>query len=133
MHFLRYDPFAEFEEAFEEIPYRVKGVDLAADMYEDNGNLIVEMNIPGIEPDHIDIEVNENILRVTGSRKEMKESKDKRFYHKEIKRGSFERSMVLPMNVHGNKATAHFEHGVLKISLPKETTKEPHHVKIKLH
>lgn len=133
MHFLRYNPFAEIEEALEDIPYMIKGIDLAADMYEDNGNLVVEVHIPGIEADHIDIDVHENVLRVTGSRKEKTETKDKHYYRKEIKRGSFERSIVLPMNVLGDKATANFEHGVLKILLPKETAKETHHVKIKVH
>lgn len=132
MRYVRWSPFSELEDVFETLPTIANGLELAADLYEDNGNLIAEMHIPGIEPDRIDIEVHDKILHVSGSRQEKEETKDKHYYRKEIRRGSFERTIMLPVAVEGDKATAHFEHGVLKIALPIEKTKE-HKVKVKVN
>lgn len=130
MPVLRWRPLAELEEMFEEIPTRLSSWDLAVDVCEDKDDVIVEMHIPGIVPDKIDIEVEDNYLRVSGVRKEEEETKDKHFYRKEIKRGAFERTVMLPTAVIADQAKADFEHGVLKIILPKKQAKKPSKIKI---
>lgn len=133
MKYLQWKPLAEIEEAFENLPAFSKGWDFDVDMYEDNGNVIVEMQMSGINPENVDIEVNDNILRVTGSREEEKEKEGKHFFQKEIKRGAFERTLVLPVDVEAASAQATFEHGLLKIVLHKEKNQRAHKIKIKAH
>jgi HSP20 family protein len=120
MRIVKWHPLLELEEAFEQLPSFAKGWDVDVDISEDKENIFVEMHLPGVDAEKIDIEVNENMLRVSGSREEKKEEKDKHFFRKEIRRGMFERTVMLPVPVQGDKAQASFEHGVLKIELPKE-------------
>lgn len=126
-------PLSDIENAFERFPAFSKEWDFDSDVCEDNGNIIVEMHVAGVKPEDIDIEVNENILRVSGKREEEKEKKEKHYFRKEIQRGSFERVLTLPANVEAESAEATFEHGVLKIVLHKEKTQHAHKVKIKAH
>ncbi len=133
MKYLHWKPLTELEETLEHLPSFSKSWDFDVDMYEDNGNIIVEMHVAGVKPDGLDIEVNENILRVTGSREEEKEKEGKHFFRKEIKRGAFERTLMLPADVQAESAEATFEHGVLKIVLHKEKTQHTHKIKIKAH
>lgn len=123
MPIIKWKPFHEVEDLFEEFPFssfRVHTWDLATNVYEDNGNVVVKMHLPGIELDQIDIKAEENYLSITGSREEEEKVKDKHHYHKEIKYGSFERVIELPCLVIGEKATAEFKDGVLMVTLPKQ-------------
>lgn len=133
MKYLQWKPLTELEEALEHFPSFSKGWDFDVDMYEDNGNVIVEMHVSGVKPENIDIEVNENILRIAGSREQEKEKEGKHFFHKEINRGAFERTLLLPVDIQADSAQATFEHGVLKIVLQKEKTQHAHKIKIKGH
>ena len=100
------------------------GWDLAVDVYEKNENVIAEMNLPGIDPEKIDISIEDDYLTVSGSREEKKETKEEDYYSKEIKRGSFERAVKLSYAVKKDKADASYKDGVLKITIPKDEKKE---------
>lgn len=127
-------PFTDFEDILvEHLPSFAQGWGYNVDMYEDNDNVIVEMQVSGVKPENMDIEVNDNILRVIGSREEEKEKKGKHFFRKEIQHGSFERTLILPVEVQAENAQATFEHGVLKIVLHKEKNQHAHKIKIKEH
>ncbi len=119
-------PFGErfFDEDFPVATLPKFGWDLAVDIYEKNGNVIAEMNLPGIDPDKIDISVEDGYLTVSGSREEKEESKEEDYYSKEIKRGSFERTVKLSHAVKKDKADASYKDGVLKITIPKDEKKE---------
>ncbi len=132
MPIIRWKPFEELDKFFEDIPFHFTTWDLAVDVYEDDGNIKVEMHIPGIEPDKIDIEVEDNLLRVFGSREKIEKVENKHYYHKEIKRGSFERIIELPCSIVSEAAKAEFSDGVLRILLPKEKVKEKAPSKIKI-
>jgi len=106
--------------------------DLAVDVYEDNGNVIAEMQVPGVDPSKIDISIEGDILKVCGFREEKKEKKEKEYYHKEIRRGEFRRFVRLPHTVLADKATAEFKDGSLKIIMPKKTIEEVGKVKVKV-
>ncbi len=130
MHIIHWRPWAELEEAFEN---HIRGLDFGIDVYEDAGNVVVEMQAPGIKPDEVDIEVIDNVLHVRGAHAQEKEKSEKHFYRKEIRRGSFEKTVVLPSAVHAEQAKASFEHGMLRITIPLEKAKEAHKVKIEAH
>lgn len=131
MAIIRWKPFEEFDELFEESRKQFT-FDLATDVSEDKNNVYVEMNTAGIEPDNIDIQVYDHTLYVRGTREEKEESKDKHYTRKEIRRGSFEREITLPCPVEeGSNAQAEYSHGILKITLPKEKSKQPSKIKIR--
>lgn len=98
------------------------GFDLAVDVYEENSNVIAQMNIPGIDPDKIDVSIDNSLLHITGTREEEKEVKAKNYYSQEIKRGEFKRTIELPSLVIEDRAKAEYKDGVLKIIMPKKTS-----------
>jgi len=121
----------EIDNVFDSLPTLTKfGVDLAVDVYEKDENIIAEMNLPGIDPDKIDVSVENNYLRISGSREESKEEKKKHYYSKEIKRGSFERMVRLPNKVEEDKVSAEFKNGELVVTLPKAEESSSEKVKI---
>ena len=131
MPLIRWRPFAELDELFEDMRGLSNSWDLAADVYEENGNIVVEMNVPGIDPDKVSIELEDHHLKVSGLREEEEETEDKNYYRKEIRRGSFERIIPVPSGVAIEKTMAEFSDGVLKISLPKKEAKGPNKIKVK--
>ncbi len=135
MPIIKWKPFPDVEELFEEFPFssfRVHTWDLATNVHEDNGNVIVTMHLPGIELDEIDIKAEDNYLTIAGSRKEEEKAKGKQYYHKEIKYGNFERVIELPCLVVGDRANAELKDGVLTVTLPKqEKMKKATRIKVK--
>jgi len=103
----------------------------AVDVYEDKNNVIVETGLVGIDPDKVDISIENNMLTIKGESEKKSEVDDKNYYRKEIRRGSFYRSVPLPAHVIGDKASAIAEDGVLKISIPKAPVSKPKTIKIK--
>lgn len=89
------------------------------DIYEDNGNVIAEVELPGVEPKNIDVEVKDNYLSVSAKREEKKEEKEKGYYRKELSKGYYKRVVPLPKEVVGEKAEAKYKDGVLKVVVPK--------------
>jgi HSP20 family protein len=103
----------------------------AVDVYEEKGNLIVETQLAGIDPDKVDISIENDVLVIKGESEKRSEVEDKNYYRKEIRSGSFYRSIPLPAHVEGNKASAEAKDGVLKISIPKKDEVEPKKIEIK--
>jgi len=138
MSLVKWEPFDDFDRMFREISslpalkMSGMGFDLAADVYEDKGNVIAEMNLPGLKGDDIDIEVEDNHLRIAGKREESKEKKEKGHYSKEIRRGSFQRVIPLPQPVQQSKVKAEYNDGVLTITMPKKAEKAEKKVKVKV-
>jgi len=102
----------------------------AIDVYQDNDDLIVEMPLPGIDPENVDISVENDVLTISGETKQKKEVKKEDFYRKEIREGSFSRSVILPVAVKGSDAQAEYENGVLKVVLPKAEEAKPKKISV---
>ena len=92
------------------------------DIYEDDGNVVAEVELPGVDPKNIEVEVKDNILRVEARGEEKKEEKKKGYYRKEISKGFYKRVVPLPAGVKGEKAEAGYKEGILKIVIPKIRT-----------
>jgi len=135
MTLIKWRPFADIDEIFgrDFIPVRWPGIgwDLAADVYEEKGNIVAKLNLPGMDPEKIDISVDGENLRISGSREEEKETKDKNYYSKEIRRGSFERTITLPAPVKAEGVEAEYKDGVLTVTLPRKETEPAKKIKIK--
>jgi len=102
----------------------------AIDMYEDKDNVIVETQLGGIDPEKVDISIENNVLTIKGESEKKSEVEDKNYYRKEIRRGSFYRSIPLPTKVDGDKASAESGEGILKITVPKAAEIKPKTIKI---
>lgn len=97
----------------------------AVDVYEDKDYVIVETPLVGIDPKNVNIEIEDNILKISGQSEHNTEVDEKNFYRKEIRYGSFYRAVALPKAVKGDKATAAYKDGVLKITVPKAEEAKP--------
>ena len=109
----------------------IKGFMPAVDMYEDKDSIVVETQLAGIDPEKIDISIENDVLCIKGEGERKTEVDEKNYYRKEIRRGSFFRSIPLPNKVSGDEATAVAEGGILKISIPKAPEAKPKTIKIK--
>ena len=128
MSIIKREPFEDVRRFFDDFSIaslKNIGWDLALDVYEEKDSIVVKMNLPGIESDKLHVSVEGNFLRVWGDRDEEKEEKNKQYYSKEIKRGSFERVVSLPQAIQINKISAEYKQGVLKVVLPKENDESP--------
>ena len=138
MSLIKWEPFDEFDRLFRDMSLapmlrgNQPGLDLAVDVYEDGSNLVAEMNLPGLEADKIDVEVENNYLRIAGRREEVQEKKEKNHYAKEIRRGSFERVVALPDEVEQGSVSAQYQNGVLKVTMPKRQKPEEKKVKVEV-
>jgi HSP20 family protein len=129
------EPFEEMEKMFSDFLPSWRGGQAgfvpAVDMYEDNNNVIVETELAGIDPEKVDIAIENDVLVIKGESEKKSEVEDKNYYRKEIRRGSFYRSIPLPAHVLGDQASARAADGVLKISIPKAPESKPKTIKIK--
>jgi len=108
-------------------------MDAAMDVAETEQAFEVKMDLPGVETENVDIQIDNNTLTVRGQRSEEKEEKDdKKQYHRvERYSGSFSRSIVLPYALNENETAAEFKNGVLRIVIPKSEDAKPRKIKIK--
>lgn len=104
----------------------------AMDIYEKGNDVIAEMNVPGIDADKIEVSVKNDILHVAGTMEEKKEEKDKGYWRKEIRKGSFERMVRLPVPVREDRIEAACENGILRIVMPKAGEKPGKKVQVKV-
>ncbi len=126
--------FEDMEKMFSEMLPTVRGSQVgftpAIDMYEDQDQVIVETQLAGIDPEKIDLAVDNDVLTIKGESEKRSEVEDKNYYRQEIRRGSFFRSIPLPARVLGDKASAETVNGILKISIPKAPEAKPKVIKI---
>ena len=100
------------------------------DIYEDEHNIILKIDVPGIDEKDIDVSVQNNTLTVHGERKIEKEEKEENFRRVERQYGEFTRSFTLPSSVDLGQVSAHYDKGVLKINLAKKAEAKPKQIKV---
>lgn len=91
----------------------------AVDIYETEENLVVEAELPGIDPKDIDVTIEDGVLTLKGERKYEKEVKEENYYRIERASGHFERSVRLPFDTDEDSVKAAFDNGVLTVNVPK--------------
>src|SRR6202167_1190972 len=100
------------------------------DIYEDEHNIVLKIEVPGIDEEDIDVRIQDNTLTVHGERKIEKEEKEENFRRVERQYGSFTRTFTLPTTVDSEKVSATYEQGVLKVALPKKAEAKPKQIKV---
>ena len=136
MPIIKWEPFDEVDDLLEGRPYISMfpklGWDFAIDLYEESGSIIARMNLPGVNPEELELSIDEDSLSVSGSREEEEETEKRDYYSKEIRRGSFARSVSLPRSVDAAKTVAEYADGILTITMPTRegVKKNPIQVKV---
>jgi HSP20 family protein len=100
------------------------------DIYEDEHNIILKIEVPGIDEKDIDVRIENNTLTVHGERKIEKDEKEENFRRVERQYGGFTRSFTLPSSVDTGQVSADYEKGVLKINLAKKAEAKPKQIKV---
>jgi len=99
------------------------------DIYEDEHNITLKIEVPGIDEKDIDVRIENNTLTVHGERKIEKEEKEENFRRVERQYGGFTRSFTLPSSVDTGQVSADYDKGVLKINLAKKAEAKPKQIK----
>jgi HSP20 family protein len=102
----------------------------AVDVYEDEHNVTLKIEVPGVDEKDIDVRVENHTLTVHGERKFEKEEKEENYRRVERQYGSFTRSFTLPNTVDTENVSANYEKGVLKIKLAKKAEAKPKQIKV---
>lgn len=138
MSLVRWKSLSDLEKLFEDEDWflpifpRLDAGKPAMDIYETDKEVIAEVNIPDFDPNKVDVSVEDNILKISGKMEEKKEEKAKDYWRKEIRKGSFERMIKLPVSVKEGAIEATYEKGVLKIVMPKAEAKPSSKIKIQV-
>ena len=123
MSLIRWNPFF-MEDPFADFFSDDRALVPAMDVYEKDGNVVVESPLPGINPKNVKVEMHDGILSISSEESAKSEVDEKNYYRKEVRHGSFHRSVRLPAEVDENKIEAVYKDGILKITAPKIEKKE---------
>jgi HSP20 family protein len=102
----------------------------AMDLVEADDHFVLKADLPGLAEDDVAIEVQDNVLTISGSREAEHERKEQGWYRLERSYGSFSRSLTLPDGVDADKVEANFDRGVLEVTIPKPEERKPRRISI---
>jgi HSP20 family protein len=102
----------------------------AMDLVEADDHFVLKVDLPGLGEDDVAIEVQDNVLTISGSREAEHERKEKGWHRLERRSGSFSRSLTLPDGVDADRVEANFDRGVLEIRVPKPEERKPRRISI---
>lgn len=122
----------DFENFFDENLWDGADFTPAMDIYQDKDNVVVETPLAGVDPEKVEISVENDVLTVSGRTEKKEEVKREDYYRKEIREGSFSRSVILPMAVKAEAAAAESVKGILRITLPKAEEAKPKKIAVKI-
>jgi HSP20 family protein len=100
------------------------------DVVEEGDNIVVHASVPGVDPDDINVTVENNVLTIRAETKDEKETKEGDYLMRERRYGSFYRSLRLPDTVDTDRAQTTCENGVLSLSFPKMESKKAKQLKV---
>jgi len=144
MAIIRWDPFGDFmtlrdrmnrlfedmSSSKEEKDFMTRAWAPSVDIYENENEVVLAAEIPGVDEKDVEIKVEDNNLILKGERKFEKEAKEENYHRIERSYGSFFRSFALPAYIEQDKIEAEHENGVLRVRMPKKPELKPRKVKI---
>jgi HSP20 family protein len=101
------------------------------DIAETPSEYVVSVDLPGIKPDDVKIELDDGLLTISGSRESCKHEDKRNFHRVERSSGSFQRMVTLPREIEADRIEANYDQGVLHVTLPKSAAKQPRKIEIK--
>lgn len=144
MTLVRLEPFRGFEQIAKKfnnftsdiekgISFEMGGFSPRIDITEDDKNLFIHAEIPGLVKEDVKISVDEErALKMTGAKKKSSANEGKSFLRNERVFGEFERSLMLPDYVDVEKISAKYENGVLELTLPKVEPPKPKEIVVEI-
>jgi len=121
-----------FEEMGKFMAGSAEGLAPAVEVYETKNEVIVAAPLAGINPADLEITIENDVLTLKGATKKESEVDEKNYYRKEIRSGSFFRSVGLPAHILADKAQAESHQGLLKITIPKAPEAKPKTIKVRV-
>ncbi|MDJ0497767.1 MAG: Hsp20/alpha crystallin family protein [Acidimicrobiia bacterium] len=135
MNLVRFDPFSvmrDFDRLFETADRPLSRWMPRVDVLDKNDALLVRTEIPGVDPESIDVTVESGTLTIKGSRSFENEESSENYHRKEIFEGSFERTILLPEGVDAEAVTASTKDGILEISIPRRPEVLPRKIEVEI-
>jgi HSP20 family protein len=135
----RWDPFGEMQRLTDQMfrawggPGERQGFAPAVDIYEDNDAIRVRAELPGVRPEDVHIDVENNVLTISGERKLEREENREGYHRIESSYGSFARSFALPESVDPDKVDAEIEQGILEVRIAKKPEVAPKRIQVRPH
>ena len=112
-------------------PETISGLLDLSETYIDQNTYHVRMALPGIRPEEVNLQVHQNLLTISGERKQEQKVSDERYLQREFTYGQFERTVPLPEGVQSEKVEAHYRDGVLDVTVPVSEKALPRRIEIK--
>jgi len=102
----------------------------SVDIFENDNEVVIKAELPGMDAKNIEVSLENNVLTLKGERRFEKGAKDENYHRVEREYGVFSRSFSLPAAINGDKVTAEYKDGILKVLLPKKEEIKPKPIKI---
>lgn len=125
MTIVRWDPFRDF--GFTAPSTWMPPVDI---FQTSDHELVLKAELPDMERDNIDINIENFVLTIKGEKKASNEVRDEQYHHVERRYGSFSRSFSLPQTVDPNRVSAEYKQGVLTVRIPLREEAKPRSIKV---
>lgn len=119
-----------FDERFFISPWEMEDTGIRMDVLEEGHDIHVKASLPGVKPEDLHVEVEDDRLHIWGESKEEKERKEEDYYLREHRYGRLDRMIRLPAVVDAAKAKAEYKEGVLKLTFPKAAETRRKEIKI---
>jgi HSP20 family protein len=103
----------------------------ALDVHETPDELVVTASLPGMKPEDVEITITGQTLTLRGELKEDESIQREQYLYRERRFGSFSRQVQLPTRVEGDRAEATFEHGILRLAIPKAEEVKPRQIQVR--
>ena len=103
----------------------------AIDVFDKQDAVVLKAELAGMNPDDIQIEVEDNVLTLKGERKFEETVDEERYYRVERRYGSFQRSLALPQGVKAEEIQANYDDGILTVTVPKVEEEKPKKIEVK--
>src|ERR687894_3282752 len=100
------------------------------DVVQQGDNFVIRASLPGVNPDNIDVSIEDNVLTIRGQSTHESEHKEANYLMRERRSSSFYRALRLPDTVDSDQAQPHYEHGVLSITFPRLELKRARRLQI---
>lgn len=106
---------------------------LPLDVIEQGDNFLVKASVPGINPNDLEITLENDVLCVKGETKSEKEENTERYHLRERRAGRFGRTITFPVRVNGDAITADYKDGVLTLNVPKAEEVKPRRINVNIN
>ncbi|MFA4966421.1 MAG: Hsp20/alpha crystallin family protein [Thermoleophilia bacterium] len=141
MAIIRWDPFREMTQVQNQFNRLVDQVWSgrqereswlpAVDVFDRQDAVVLKAELAGMDPDDIQIEVEDNVLTIKGERKFEEKVDNERYYRVERRFGSFQRSLALPQGVRADEIGAAYDDGILTVTVPKAEEEKPKRIEVR--